>query len=308
MTTNIFGALGLALYIVNGGPYLMAVTGDTERNYAFSAQAALGPLAAFAGSLAGGLLPGLIARTLHVSLDQPAPYAYPLIFAAILLLPAGAALLAMRDVRVDHGAPGSAPAGPAPYGLIGLLALVLMLQVAGEGVARTFFNVYMDAGLHVSTAQIGLVAALGQLLAAPAALMAPLLVVRWGSVRTYTGAALGMACSLLPLAFIPGWGAAGFGFMGVMMLAAISRPVISVFNMAIVAPAWWNLMAGATTMAVGLSWAIMGIAGGYIIATRGYPSLFVTGALVTAAGAVLFWSYFRVPRGRFARTTPDPAP
>ena len=175
-----------------------------------------------------------------------------------------------------------------------MLTLVVTLQVAGEGAARTFFNVYMDAGLGVATAQIGLAAALAQLLAAPAALMAPLLMARWGSVRTFTLATLGMAASLLPLIFIPAWGAASLGFIGVTMWAAISRPVISIFNMAIVAPAWRNLTAGSTTMAVGISWAIMGLAGGFIIAKLGYPSLFATGAWRRLPG-VLFWGYFRVP-------------
>ena len=138
---------GVALYIVNTSPYLMAVTGDAERNHAFSVQAALGTLAAFFGSLAGGLLPELIATVTHTSLSQPAPYRYPLLFAAAMLLPAVAAPLAMRDVREVHTTTGGGKAGPAPLFLIGMLTLIVALQVAGEGAARTFFNVYMDAGL-----------------------------------------------------------------------------------------------------------------------------------------------------------------
>ena len=199
LATNLLGALGVALYIVNTSPYLMAVTGDAERNHAFSVQAALGTLAAFFGSLAGGFLPELIATVTHTSLSQPAPYRYPLLFAAAMLLPAAAALLSMADVREVRTATGGGKAGPAPLFLIGMLTLVVTLQVAGEGAARTFFNVYMDAGLGVATAQIGLAAALAQLLAAPAALMAPLLMARWGSVRTFTLATFGMAASLLPL-------------------------------------------------------------------------------------------------------------
>ena len=88
LATNLLGALGVALYIVNTSPYLMAVTGDAERNHAFSVQAALGTLAAFFGSLAGGFLPELIATVTHTSLSQPAPYRYPLLFAAAMLLPA----------------------------------------------------------------------------------------------------------------------------------------------------------------------------------------------------------------------------
>ena len=43
LATNLLGALGVALYIVNTSPYLMAVTGDAERNHAFSVQAAWEP-------------------------------------------------------------------------------------------------------------------------------------------------------------------------------------------------------------------------------------------------------------------------
>ena len=91
------------------------------------------------------------------------------------------------------------------------MALVVLLQVAGEGAARTFFNVYLDAGLHVPTAQIGVLSAAGQLLAVPAALAAPLLMARWGKERTFVLGSLGMTLSLLPLALIFHWGAAGLG-------------------------------------------------------------------------------------------------
>ena len=153
LATNLLGALGVARYMVNTSPYLMAVTGNAERNHAFSMQAALGPLAAFFGSLAGGLLPELIATATHTPLSQPAPDRYPLLFAAAMLLPAAAALLAMRDAGEVHTATGGGKAGPAPLFLIGMLTVIVTLQVAGEGAARTFFNVYMDAGLDVATAQ-----------------------------------------------------------------------------------------------------------------------------------------------------------
>jgi hypothetical protein len=45
----------------------------------------------------------------------------------------------------------------------------------------------------------------------------------------------------------------------------------------------------------------MALGGGYIITALGFPSLFLTGAGLTAAGALAFWSYFRVPRGTHVR-------
>ena len=78
-----------------------------------------------------------------------------------------------------------------------------------------------------------------------------------------------------------------------------------VYNQEIVPPALRGAMSGATTMAAGLSWGSVAFGGGYLAAALGYRSLFLTGASVTAAGALLFWTYFRIPRGEFARR---PAP
>jgi len=308
LASYLLGGLGLALYIVNANPFLMATTSSEERSHAFSVQTALWPLAGFAGSLVGGLLPGLFASVLALSLDDPAPYRYPLLIAAVALIPAVVVMSATREIGSAHTEGTVAEAGPAPYGLIALMALVVLLQVAGEGAARTFFNVYLDAGLHVPTAQIGALSAAGQLLAVPAALATPLLMTRWGKERTFVLGSLGMALSLLPLALIPHWGAAGLGLMGMMALGSIARPANTVYHQEIVSPGWRAAMSGATTMAAGLSWSAMAFGGGYLITALGYRSLFLTGAGLTVAGALLFWAYFRVPRGELAsHSAPDTA-
>ena len=93
--------------------------------------------------------------------------------------------------------------------------------------------------------------------------------------------------------------------MGVMMVAAIARTAVGVLGMLVVAPAWRAMIAGATSMAVGLSWGAMGLAGGYVITTLGYPSLFGMGALLTAGGGVLFWAYFRAHSAEHVRDPGD---
>jgi hypothetical protein len=40
-----------------------------------------------------------------------------------------------------------------------------------------------------------------------------------------------------------------------------------------------------------------------MIAALGYRSIFLMGAGITAIGALLFWAYFRVPRGEFGLTS-----
>ena len=299
-TSTLFG-LGLALYYVNGIPFLMGATGPEERNYAFSVHIALGPLAGFAGSLVGGALPSILAAVPGVSPNEPAPYRYPLLIAALLLIPGVLALLPTREVQSRQAQEHVTEASRVPFGPILLIALVVMLRFAGRGAAGTFFNVYLDAGLHTSTALVGALSAVGQLLSVPAALAAPMLVARWGSGRTIVLGSLGIALSMLPLALVPHWGAAGLGLMGVMALFAMTTAPLRVYSQEMVSPMWRAAMSGALMMGAGLSASAMAFGGGYLIAALGYPGLFLTGAGLTIAGALLLWAYFRVPRRNLAR-------
>lgn len=61
-------------------------------------------------------------------------------------------------------------------------------------------------------------------------------------------------------------------------------------------------MAGATTMAFGVGVAVMAFGDGYLIVLLGYRMLFLAGVLLTVAGAVLFFAYFRTPRMEQVRT------
>jgi len=128
--TYVLGWLGLALYMVNGIPFLMTATGPQERTHAFSVRTALGPLAGFVGSLIAGLLPGLFASSWGLSLDGPAPYRYPLWIAALLFIPAPLVMLSTRDARSERTRGRYQALIPryrgqaAPYRLIALIALV----------------------------------------------------------------------------------------------------------------------------------------------------------------------------------------
>jgi MFS family permease len=306
LATQALSGLGLALYFVNGIPFLIGATGPEERHHAFSVHLALGPLAAFAGSLIGGALPRVFAAVLGLSPNEPAPYRYPLLIAALLAIPAMLALLATREVCTGQAQERATGAGRAPYGLIVFIGLVVMFRFAGRGAAFTFFNVYLDAGLHTSTALIGALSAAGQLLSVPAALVAPLAVARWGNRSVIVLGSFGIALSMLPLALIPHWGAAGLGFMGMLALFQMTSVPVQVYSQEIVSPGWRTAMSGAIMMGVGLSGSAMAFGGGYLITALGYPGLFLTGAGLTIAGGLLFWAYFRVPRGELAsRSTPD---
>lgn len=302
IVTYMLTGFGASLYFVNANPFLMSSSSEEERSHVFSVREAFFPLAGFVGNLVGGLLPGIFVRLTGLSLDHPAPYRYSLLIAAILLLPGVGALLATREIKVEHTKETVTERERAPLLPIALLGLTILLGTSGDSVVMTFFNVYLDSGLDLPTTQIGMLLAIGQLFVVPAALSMPLIAARWGRDRAILLGFFGVILSLMPLALIPHWGAAGLGFIGVRALGTIRNPALSVYGMEMVKPRWRTAMSGAMTMAFGLGISAMALGGGYIIAALGYRYLFLTGAGLTTIGGLIYWSYFfRVPRGELAQ-------
>ncbi|MDE0043081.1 MAG: MFS transporter [Candidatus Poribacteria bacterium] len=294
IVTYVVVSVGAAVYFVNTAPFLMNVTSEKERNHVFSVYAAIGSLAGFTGNLVGGILPAFLGTLLGDSLSQPTPYRWALLIATLLLLPA---LLIVRATTSDSPSQRTfgkrVKGGSSRFSLILLLSLIRMLTITSLAVVHFFFNVYLDAELDVSIAQIGLVIAFGRLLAVPAALVIPLLTSRWGNGGISLWSSLGSAISLIPLALVPHWGAASLGFAAVMALASIRYPTFMIYTMEVVSPEQRGVASGAGEMAAGGSFAFMALSGGYLITVLGYHSLFLTGAILTSIGTFIFWVNFK---------------
>jgi predicted MFS family arabinose efflux permease len=299
LATYMVGWVGVTPFPVNIAPFLMAATGEQERSHAFAANSAVVSVAGFAGSLAGGLLPGLFVGPLALAPDGPAPYRYALLFAAILFLPAVLAMGATRVVGGKQQPEETTKAGGAPYLLIFVLALILFLRMAGQWIMRIFFNVYLDAELHTSTALIGGLAAVSQLLGV-VALAAPLVMARWGKIRTISWGTLGSACAFLPLILVPHWAGVALGLMSMGVLGNMTGPTSELFSQEMVPPAWRTILSGAMITALGVSIAAVAYGGGYVIFAWGYQILFLSGTGLSLAAALLFFACFRPPRGTMA--------
>ncbi len=291
------------LYTVNAMPFLMSVTGPEERNYAFSMQAALFSLAGFAGGMMAGFLPGIFSGILAIPTDLPAPFRYPLFFAGALMFVGLLLTIAMREgeVEQEQSEKSSAMAGgPIPLVLITVMAIVMLLRVTGEWAPNVFYNVYLATELRTSTAFIGSSIAAGRLVAGVAALSMPLAVKQWGKERVIGWGTIGVALCLLPLALIPQAGVAAAGFVGAIALTTLVNGAFFVYSQELVSPSWRAVMSGATSMGMGVGGSLMLIAGGRIIPIAGFSVFFLIAAGLTTAGAVLFLTYFHVPRGEIA--------
>lgn len=268
--SRLFTGLGFALYVVNTYPYLVGATSEAERGYVFSIQVALSPTMGFVGSLIAGVLPDLFARFLGTTLDSPDPFRIPIILSGALLMPGLWALLTTTKVETRTvTTERTLSRGAFPLMIITMLSLAAMFRMTSEGASRSFFNVYLDEALAVGTAQIGLLIAVGQLLAGPAALFAPAMVHRFGKIPTIVVGTWGIAASLFVMALVPHWSVAGLGFMGLIAMLSIVRAVANVVQMEIVTPGWRGVTSGIVSTAMGTGFSSMALGGGYLATAAG---------------------------------------
>ncbi|UCC62335.1 MAG: MFS transporter, partial [Anaerolineae bacterium] len=154
----------------------------------------------------------------------------------------------------------------------------------------------LDDHLDVSTGQIGLLLAIGQIVAVPAALLMPALAARWGKARTVALGTLGVALCTLPQVLVPHWIAVGFSLIGVSALRAIATTAYTVYSQEIVPGRWRATISGAFYLAATLGMAAAALGGGYAISAWGYAGLFASGAGLVTLSALLFWCRFCAPR------------
>ena len=312
---------GNAFYLVNVTPLLMAATTPAERGHVFSMRGAVTPLAAFAGSVAGGILPGVSASVMEVPADDPVGYTVTLLVAAATLLPGVGLLAATRrressldgSDRSEDGCgrsqggsetvslPRGGGPGRLPYGPIAAMAVVGVLFIAAMAAVMGFVNMYMDQQLQVQPERIGMAIGAGHLAAVPVGLTMAVLASRWGYARTFILAATGLCVSALLVALIPSWKGASAGVIGITAFGAMAFPALNVYQQELVSPQWRSIMSGVAFMAFAIGWTAISSSGGFLITAYGYPFLFLVGAGASAAGVIVFWLYSRVPRGEHAR-------
>ena len=266
---------GFSLFFVNGAPYLLNVVDTALKHRAFALKTAGWSLAGFAGSLLGGVLPGLIAAPLDTTLADPAPYRLTLTMAGVVMALTALCLLRVRplprepeppaeDVPVEPSGNRFSLTGPI-FMVIGIMTFIRLFQVAGTATVMVYFNVYMDQQLAVSTALIGAIAAVGRLTGVPTALLTPALIERWGIVKVVLWSSLLTALCLLPMALVEHWLAAAISFIGTLALTTVRYASFVVYILDLVPKAQQPIMAGSGEMAAGLSFAMMALGGGLLL-------------------------------------------
>jgi predicted MFS family arabinose efflux permease len=286
-----------APYIISLAPYLMSVTDVQNRNHVLSVWSAITPAAVFVGSLIGGALPGIFAWVFNTTDADPAIFRYSLwVASGIFLLSIPVMLRTSKgDERIETSSSTGAAAA-SPLLLIAVITFASILMNSGESIGKSFFNLYLDARLFVPVAQIGVIMAVGQLLAIPATLSIAVISHRWSRERIIFGGMLFSGLCLIPLALIPHWAAAALAYMALITLTSVARPVLLFYAQEAVTLDWRTTVSSAMSMAYGVNLAVISTGGGYIIANLGYPLYYLIGAALAVCGALFFWYFVAAPR------------
>jgi len=299
--------VGWSMFTVNLVPSLTAVTAPENRATALAISSMLSGLGTFVGTLIGGMLPGWFAAAAGLGLDDPAPYRRALFVGAALALTCLVPLSLIRKAGSHRARQHRDKRSTFPWLAIGLVIAYVYVRHAGWATCQAFCNAYMDTELHLPASAIGLITGIGQFVAIFAPMLAPRLAARYGYGRTLVGVSIGTALCLLPLALIPHWFAAAVGRFGILVLSGIWLPALQTFQMGLVDDDWRSMAYGALTMGMGMGFSSTSLSGGYIIAAWGYDTLFLLGAALSLASAILMWGILRSPAVRPHRE-PDRQP
>ena len=295
---------GWSMFSVNMVPTLTAMASEENRVRALSLNAVLQGAGTFLGTLVGGLLPGLFAGLLGQSLDAPGPYRYALWVSAVISGLSMLPLLLSREIGTVATRSRQKRRSPFPLLPIATIFAYVYVRHAGWATGRAFWNAYMDTELRLSAASIGLIASAGQALAILAPLVNPRLAARRSNGWVAMVATLGVALSLVPLALIQHWAAAGLSQLIYAVVSSIWLPALQAFQMERIDPEWRSIGYGAVAMAMGSGFSSTSIAGGYIVAATGYRALFALGIALSLAATAIMWGILRHASRASAR---DPA-
>lgn len=297
-TTYILAFLGGAFYWPNIDVFIMEITEESEQTHAFSIRQALFPLAGFIGSIAAGLLPTLFVSTLGSTTADPAPFRYALFLCSLLYLPALLALLATTNRQQERCETTHAPISSLKPLLIVILPFLFieLLWKGANAAPLNFFNVFLELGLGMETAQIGQLLGFGQLFSAFAALFAPAVTTRFSLQNAVLLSLIGLLISFLLLIWARHWLLVTIGYIGIRSLIAVSATFLIINRLELVESQWWGVLSGAAIASHGIGESGFLYAGGILIDTQGFGAFFWMNAVLVALCIVVYWMLFRQPR------------
>jgi len=295
------GGIGLAMRIVTYTPYIANNTTSAERTLVFAANSAAMSIGGTLGNLIGGQLPAIF-QALFPSNSNGVIVSFRLSLAIGAILSILAVLpMALAGEKTDYSSQSAPEARPTDRPRIGppqrkdMLAFVMTIVLfsAGSATVAPFSNVYFNRVLSLSASTISFVFAVSSVLAAIGTLGASSLASRLGKVRAMLVTRMAGVPFLFLLVLWPG----SLLAVPALVIRSISEmagwPLDAAF-LADVIPTEYQAQAVAYR-AIGwnLTFAVTSFLAGQAIVRSGYAPLFLTAAIATTIGCLIYYGAFR---------------
>lgn len=289
-----------ALFLVVGQPFLMTASAPAERPYVFSFFFTATVAAGAIGSSAGGALQELFA---WLAGDAIAGYRLALAASALASgIGAVAVLGVTRTATVaDAGATIFSSLRLKAPGRVALLALPELIIGFGAGMTIPFLQLYFRNEFHQGSFAIGAIYTAGSLGMALGYVVAPAIARRFGARQVIVGSQLLSIVFLVELAFPAGLSFAIASFVLRTSLMNLNAPVHSQYALEMADPADQRAVSSVLSLVRGVTWAIAGSLGGWLIALRGGDfslTIVATAILYVIAAAVGAQAYAYLERTR----------
>jgi MFS family permease len=295
----IFGAVATT-YWVAGIPLLVASTTEEQRVQAFSINSfllwGLGPIASFAS----GQVVEVAARALHVSASSSSALRTGMLFMCVLALLGALPYPFLREPERAR----AVRKGVQRSGHMATLFLKLLLPdvilAFGLGSILTFIQLYFHVRFRLDPGPVGIVLAVGGVIAGAGTLATPTIARRWGNLNTavrfqwmVTPAAAILAISTQLALSIP-------AYWVLLTLRGMSDPVYTAFIQERVPEGYRARISGLYNVSYSIGFSLGPAVSGQLQKTGGFTPAFLMGTGCYFVGASLLYLFFARPQPRRA--------
>ncbi|MBI4297509.1 MAG: MFS transporter [Chloroflexi bacterium] len=284
-------------HAVAGGPFIMENTRPEERPYLFSLNSAFLMLSLFAGALSAGFITVFWGNILEVIPADPLASRMALAISLPLTLLALPPLLFISERRLPADRIESFKElftlkNIQSHAIIGRLFLCSLIVGLGFGFVTPFFNVFFREVHRASYETIGTIMSLGTLGAAAITLFSPMMVKRWGRVRSIAASTLGSIPFLMLIVLIPALAPVAIFYIARMGIYSVSMPLRQQLAMELVVTRERGTANGLVHMAFDVPVAPAAFLAGVIMATGNYLTAFSLAGAILVIPAFLYYSFF----------------
>ncbi|MFQ5850283.1 MAG: MFS transporter [Candidatus Binatia bacterium] len=285
-------------HAIVGPPFMVEQSRPEERVHLFTLNGGIQVGAASLGNLAAGVLPFLFASLLGIGPDTGWARRGALMCALPVMLLSMIPIYLIREewkpIDIRRWVKGI-----ESYGRIGMLALTMGLVGFGMGFSTPFFNVFFAQHVKASTAQIGLIFALGSILTAIVTLFVPIAVRRLGRVRTIALFRLLGVPALVFLGMSQSIVWAGvFYILAILLIGGpypnrgISDPIFNLFAMEVVRERERGTTNGIMHAFVEFPMGVGAATAGPFMAIGDWQTPYMIGGAIVALAFTLYYLYF----------------